>query len=148
MDRSIVAEVLKQVWEGDDIPAPAPLLRMAAAQAAEKLPGTPYSILTNLAHAEFWQRIWLNRLQGIKASSFMEDWRVPHLEEWPVIRRAFLTGMEQAMAMASAKQLNHKMKSDPAAVATLLNIAVHNAYHLGQINVLKRMQRLQKQSKG
>lgn len=143
MDRSILVETLRQVWEGVDIPAPESLLRNVSIDtAAKKLPWMPYSILTNVDHADFWQTIWLNRLKGLRAKSFIEDWKVPLPEEWPSIKTSFLNGFREAMAIAASEPFEHKMKSDEVAVKTLLQIAVHNAYHLGQVNLLKRELRL------
>jgi hypothetical protein len=143
MDRSAVVEALRQVWEGMDIPPAESLLRnVSADSAAKKLPWMPYSILTNVAHADFWQTVWLNRLKGLRAKSFTEDWKTPPAEEWPQARASFLDGFKEAMAIAGADPFEHKMKSDEIAVRTLLQIAIHNAYHIGQVNLLKRELRL------
>jgi uncharacterized damage-inducible protein DinB len=125
--------------EGDDIPAPKALLARVKEEEASRVPDAlPYSLATNLAHAVFWQRIWLNRLKGLRAESFLKDWRVPAVGEFAALRREFLDGLQEALSIASAKQIRHSMKSDKAAEATLINIAVHDAYHLGQINLIKR----------
>ncbi|MEO7454047.1 MAG: hypothetical protein ABIV13_04720, partial [Fimbriimonadales bacterium] len=70
-----------------------------------------------------------------------KDWRVPNPEEWERIRKELTATVEEAYAIATAKPFKHKMKSDEAACRTLLAIAVHTAYHLGQISLLKRMAR-------
>jgi hypothetical protein len=140
--REAVVEALRQIIEGADIPPPRSLLSMTAKRAATKLPEMPYSILTNLAHANFWQQLWLDRLAGKRARSFLEDWKTPPLEEWPVIREQFLTGLERAIEIARSDPFDHKMKSDAVAIKTLLQIVVHDAYHIGQINLLKRQLRL------
>jgi hypothetical protein len=143
MDRSAVIEALRQVWEGMDIPPAESLLRNVSVDtAAKKLPWMPYSILTNVAHADFWQRVWLNRLKGLRVQSFTEDWKTPPAEEWPQVRSAFLEHFQEAIAIAKADAFEHKMKSDEVAVRTLLQIAIHNAYHVGQVNLLKRELRL------
>jgi hypothetical protein len=36
------------------------------------------------------------------------------------------------------------MKSDDVAIKTLLQIAIHDTYHLGQVNLLKRALRVAK----
>src|SRR5579862_6587525 len=92
--RTVVAEALRQVIEGADIPSPESLLRnITIEKAAAKLPWTPYSILTNLAHAVFWQDVWLDRLRGRRARSFTEDWQTPNQTDWPEIRDRFHTGL-------------------------------------------------------
>jgi uncharacterized damage-inducible protein DinB len=115
---------------------------MTAERAGIKLPGAPYSILTNLAHAVFWQEIWLDRLAGRRARSFTEDWKTPPHEEWPLVRQQFLDGLSRALQIARSDPFDHKMKTDAVAIKTLMQIAVHDAYHLGQINLLKRQLRL------
>jgi uncharacterized damage-inducible protein DinB len=149
MDSSnaVVVEAFRQVIEGVDIPAPESLLRnVTAEKAAIKLPSMPYSILGNLWHADFWQQIWLDRLSGKRARSFTEDWQVPDSSEWEPTRAHFLAGLEQAKETAAS--LEHKMKSDEIAIKTLLQIAIHDAYHLGQINLLKRQLRLHSRKDG
>ena len=142
---SAVAELLRQIRGGADIPAPATLLRNVTPIAAADLPDdTPYSILTNLAHAVFWQELWLDRLKGKRAKSFTQDWQIPDGSEWRTLRREFLDGLEEAIRIAESQPLDHKMKSDEVAERTLIQIAIHDAYHLGQINLLKRQARLRK----
>jgi hypothetical protein len=139
----IAAELLRQIRDGKDIPAPASLLRNIKAEAAAEHPvDSPYSILANLAHAHFWQRLWLDRLAGGRARSFTEDWQTPDPACWSDLRRDFLTGLDEAIRVASADPFEHKMKSDEIAVKTLIQIGIHDAYHLGQINLLKRQARL------
>ncbi len=130
---------LRQVWEGKDFPAPKSVLsRISAEQAATVPIGFKYSLLTLVEHTDFWQRVWLNRLNGKKADSFMKDWRVPKPEEWPDIRASFLKNFEEALRIAATDPLEHKMNSDEIAIEVLTQIAVHNAYHIGQFVLLKR----------
>jgi hypothetical protein len=142
-DREAVVEVFRQILQGSDIPAPASLLRDITAQkAAIQLPDMPYSILINLAHTDFWQQVWIDRLEGRRAKSFTLDWKSPPEAEWPNVRASFLDNLDKAMAIASGEPFQHRMKSDAVATKTLLQIAVHDAYHIGQINLLKRALRL------
>jgi uncharacterized damage-inducible protein DinB len=139
MDPTTLAEVFRQIIDGDDIPAPAGMLRTIKAEnAAKRLPGHPYSILENLWHAVFWQTIWLNRIEGKKAQSFMDDWQSPDLSEFPALRTRFIANLEKARKLCAAKSFKHKMKSDEAAVKTLIAMAIHDSYHIGQMNVMKR----------
>ena len=43
--------------------------------------------------------------------------------------------------ICTAKPFKHKMKSKSKALRYLMNIAVHDAYHIGQINLMKRVTR-------
>ncbi len=145
MDPKAIAEVFQQIIEGTDIPAPAGMLKTIKAEnAAKHIPGFPYSIIENLWHAVFWQTIWLNRIEGKKAKSFIEDWQSPDASEFPALRTQFLANLETARKIAGAKQFKHKMESDEKAVKTLVAMAIHDSYHIGQINLMKRVIRKSK----
>lgn len=142
MKRSVLAEAFKHLIEGYDIPTPAGMLKVKAADAAKELESLPYSVLTNLAHAVLWQDLWLARIHGGKKNSTMEewrnDWRRPDPSEWESLRRRFIEGLHEAAAIAGAEPFVHKCDSDEEAIDRLLRILVHGAYHCGQMNLLKR----------
>ncbi len=142
MDRPTLAEVYRQILSGSDIPAPSRLLGgIRADKAAVRLPGFPYSILENLWHAVFWQTIWLERLEGKASMKFTEDWQSPPASEFPKLKARFIANIERAHRLCSGRSLKHKMKSDDAALKVLVSMAIHDAYHMGQINVMKRVLR-------
>lgn len=135
----VAAEALRQVWEGDDFtPASKVLSRVKPDLACLLPPGFAYSLATLVLHTDFWQRIWLARLMDTPRPDMTKDWRVVEPGEWDSVRRSFLEGFEKALQIAAAVPFAHKMKSDEAAIKTLLNIAVHNAYHIGQFRIVKR----------
>jgi len=140
--RSAVVELLRQVWEGEDFPPVASILRNVTPTTAAALPpGFKYSLLTLVEHADFWQRIWLARLIDIRAPDFRDDWRVPEPNEWPAIRRSFLERFEQAVRFASESPPATEPKREAAITRVLTQIAVHNAYHIGQFVLVKRAAR-------
>lgn len=142
MDPKTVAEALRQVLEGEDFRGPASATSSVTdAVANQSLPISPYSIATNAEHALFWNKIWLARLNDTKRPDMKKDWRVPSPDEWKRIRQELVDSVEAAHRIASAMPFKHHMKSDDAACETLIAIAVHTAYHLGQIALLKRMAR-------
>ena len=143
MDQSTAAEMLRQIIEGVDITAPKSLFRnISKERAALRMPGFPYSILENLWHADVWQIIWINKLEGRRNEDIWEkNWRSPHPDEWPDVRASFLANIEKAHAIASAKPFKHKTKSKDAAVKTLIQLAMHDSYHIGQITLIKRVLR-------
>ena len=127
-----LADLYDQLASGVDIPAPKPLLsRIRPEDAARVLPGMPYSLLTNLKHMHFWQDLWLNKIKGGPRPTFLDDWKVPDASEFPALRAAFLKGFDEACALAHSKP-------SPEAAKDLVAIAIHNAYHLGQIKLIKR----------
>lgn len=140
LDPGTVAEALRQVLQGEDFSGPRQAtsrVRLQAATAHHE--DAPYSIATNALHTVFWNRIWLARIKGLKSTGVGEDWRVPSAGEWPEIRQALVGTVEEAYALATAHPFKHSMKSDHDACSTLLAIAVHTAYHLGQISLLKEL---------
>ncbi|MCH7903057.1 MAG: DinB family protein [Armatimonadetes bacterium] len=146
MDQSTASEMLRQIIEGVDITAPKSLLRnITKEKAALRMPAFPYSILENLWHADVWQIIWVDKLEGRRQEGIWEkNWRTPHPDEWPDVRASFLANIEKAHAIASAKPFRHKMKSKDAAVKTLVQLAIHDSYHIGQITLIKRVLRKSK----
>jgi hypothetical protein len=96
--RAVVKELFRQIVEGVDIPAAESLLRtISVEKAAFKPEWAPYAILTNVAHADFWQQLWLDRLAGKRAKSFTEDWKTPPAEEWPNVRQRFLENLTRGL---------------------------------------------------
>jgi len=59
--------------------------------------------------------------------------------DWPRIRKAFIDGMQEAYEIASREPFAHGASSDDKANETLFKIANHGSYHLGQVQLLKRM---------
>lgn len=135
-------EAIRQVLEGTDFdPADKVLGNLTPEQATTKLPGWPYSIATNVAHTDHWQCIWLARLEGAKRPKSFPDFPEVSPEQWLEVRDRFLTNFQRASAIANAEPFVHQLKSDEVAVKILLEIAVHNAYHIGQMKLLKRLLR-------
>ncbi len=140
-----VRELLRQVWEGTDFASPTKLLSPVTARSAvQVLPGCPYSIATNVTHADIWQRLWLARLVGQPKFNPFPDFPVVGPKDWPVVRASFLVNFEKAVAIANAEPFLHSAASDQIARKLLTKIAVHNAYHLGQVALLKRLLRAAK----
>ena len=141
-----MAELFRQIIEGEDIPTPSAVVKMKAADANREFDFLPYSLATNLAHAVLWQRHWLNALEGGRAKSGMAEWkdnfRIPEPEEWDGLRKEFVGGLEEAHRIAESDPFEHQMASDEQAVEYLLKIAIHASYHLGQMNLIKRSNRL------
>ncbi len=148
MNSEALVDLFDQIISGEDIPKIGFLLgRLTPDQAALQLEGMPYSILTNLAHADLWQVIWMNRILGLKRPSFREDWRVPPAEEFLVVRESFLTNLAKARDLAAAWPIDHKMKSGDAVLHTLGSLAIHTSYHIGQIKLMARAIELQEKAK-
>src|SRR2546430_245285 len=97
-------ETIKQLVEGYDFEPPGRMIAdLTAEQATVRREGWPYSIAGLVAHALYWQDIWLDGIAGRpnkhKRGS-KADW--PHVaeEEWESVRDRFLAGMEVARQKA------------------------------------------------
>lgn len=143
MDRNALVMVFDQIINGYDTPTPAGLLRVAEDKRGKKPKDSPYSILTNLAHTVLWQDFWLKKLAGGRKKSGPPEWnndfRVPSPEEWDDLKKRFIDGLAEARRIAASEPFDHRCESDHEAVNCLVCIAVHSSYHLGQMNLLKRM---------
>jgi uncharacterized damage-inducible protein DinB len=140
-----LATVFDHILGGFDIPDPASCLRVSAAAANASVEPLPTTIAENLAHAVMWQNFWLGALRGGRSRSglteWTQDWRKPEPKEWPGLRAQFIEGLREARRIAASDPMDHQMGSDAEAVGILTRIAVHGAYHLGQINQIKRAAR-------
>jgi len=141
--QAAIAEMLREVVEGVDFDSAAQVLKSVTAAKAVVVPdGCPYSIATNVAHTEQWQRSWLNQLKGLPRFDVYrdaKDFPIVAESEWPAIRKAFVEGLEDAYAIACATPFAHHVKDEAAAFKRLTKIALHASYHLGQIKLLKRI---------
>lgn len=139
----LLGELFTHIIEGYDIPTPAGLLKVSVERASAVREAAPYSLLTNLAHAVYWQNLWLDRLHGRPVPPTIEiwknDWKEPNPREFKRLRQEFLEGLETARKIAAAEPFEHSMETDSKALYRLLQIAVHGAYHMGQMNLLKRL---------
>lgn len=137
-----IAEALLQVRQGMDFAAPSKVLKISAERAVAKKDGWPYSIADNIAHADYWQCVWLARLMGERRPKMdpkLWDWPVVLAEQWHEVRAGFLQNLDRSLEIATANPFVHKMKTDEAAAKALLEIAIHDAYHIGQAVLLKRL---------
>lgn len=138
-DIATVQEALRQVVQGEDFQPASQLLKtVRAADATKRLPGMPYSLATNVEHADIWNRLWLGQLEGKKRFNPFPDFPVVDESEWSRTRDQFLANLERAYEIACAEPFEHRCRSDASAVKVLLKIAVHSAYHVGQMRLLKR----------
>ena len=139
MDPKVAVLALKQVRDGRDFPSPRQILnRIPAQRACEKCEPFACSLATYVLHTDFWQVLWLNKLRGLPGPKMFDDWREPSASEWHEVRTGFLQRLDDAISFAEAQPFDHQLKTDEDAVATLLQIAVHDAYHVGQFVLLKR----------
>ena len=134
-----IREALRQVLEGDDFETAETVLKNVKPEAAVKVvPGLPYSLATNVAHADIWNHVWLSRLEGGPKVNPFPDFPAIEAKDWSAVRQSFIQNLNRAYEIACSEPFVHHCKNDQSARKTLLKIAVHSAYHLGQFKLLKR----------
>jgi hypothetical protein len=139
----MAARALIQLRDGWDFPKPRQILStVRPEQAAALPPGFKYSLLTLVEHTRLWQELWLCQLRGGKRPNVMKDWRIPDPPEWPSIRKEFLDGLDEAIAIAESDPFVHHSADDAKAFDKLIQICVHDTYHVGQFVVVKRAMKL------
>lgn len=132
-----MADMFEQIISGEDISEVSGLLSsLTVAEASVQLPNTPYSIVTLLYHADYWQKIWLNRIEGSPKPKVLKDWLIPAATEFDNISESFLNNLHRAHKIAKSWPIEHKMKSESIALHVLISLAIHDAYHIGQIQLL------------
>ncbi len=115
-------------------------------QARTLVEGSPHSVADLLAHLNFWQVWMLDKLAG-KAVSVPEHaeggWPKIAEGEWETLVETFLSGLEacktQAQDEAKLGEVFFWGKHEMTVGDALLSTAIHNAHHLGQIILLRRM---------
>jgi len=116
--------------------------------AGQKPPGAEHSIRRIAAHLVFWQDLYLERLAGAERASPAHDaagWPggdAPRDErDWKALVARFTDGLARAVAAIDAAPLGLTLPGwgGRTRFAGLNGLAVHNAYHLGQVVELRRM---------
>lgn len=93
-----------------------------------------------LAHVVASEKVWLTRLQG-RASAHLEIWPDHSLEECEALMEENLEGYRRALDSLSSEHLQRRVSYQNSAGTDfrtpigdiLLHVALHGAYHRGQI---------------
>ena len=107
--------------------------------------GSPHSIAQVLGHMRFWQ----SRLLGLIADGeprpvahAQEGWPQVSAEEWPQLVSSYLEGLEELRRVARDADLLERRLVEGRENSVSYAIAshfAHEAHHLGQIVLLRRM---------
>ncbi len=102
-------------------------------QSAARVSGAPYTIGQLAAHLHYWLTREISRAQGKAVPPAPGDleatFPVPAPGEWPGLRDRLIAAIGEAADAARAS-------IEPSVLA---EAALHNAYHLGQIALLRRI---------
>lgn len=135
--------VLKDLLDGDgEFTPPAPLLRdLTPAQAFALTPGSPYCIAQILAHMHYCQHRTLELIEGKMLpypETEEEGWPAVDEAEWPDLVAEFLAELDQLKSIASDQAIIERVyKKNITVGAVLTSVAMHNAYHCGQIALIR-----------
>jgi uncharacterized damage-inducible protein DinB len=138
---NLVAEAVRQMSEGEDFFNADDLTRDISPESACKVPtGSPYSIGTQVAHALVWQDVWLAKIKGDPAIEVTDEMDFPVVDcaDWPELRGRFIAETEMAEALATSEDLTRPIGNTTVG-ELLLQIAIHNSYHIGQIALLRQL---------
>lgn len=123
---------------------------LSAEQAVTAPRGLPYSIAAILAHMNSNVQFNLDLIHSDDPLSFKnpyENWPTVSADEWPNLVRTFLGNIAELKRIAQQsndleRTLFPATDNDPAwtvGYKLAASVAKHNAYHLGQIAVLRRL---------
>ena len=119
--------------------------------AERRLLNTSHSIAEIVAHMDFWQSWFCRRCTGegepppAKAAL---GWPAVRPGSWPEVQAKFLAGLERAANLekderTAEKRITPAIEHPPLAEYTvgdaLVHMANHNAYHLGQVVLLRQL---------
>lgn len=140
----------RQAWHGPNLKGS--LRGISVTQAAWRPSPDRHNIWEILVHAAYWKYTVRRRLLGEKRGSFPlsgSNWfRRPDERTESALRDdlALLNechhSMREAIAALTASELNRTSRGSKTTTVRLIHgIAMHDVYHAGQIQLLKRLQR-------
>jgi hypothetical protein len=134
---------LQNLLQGtDEFTAPGRILAgLSGEQACQGALGSPHSIATLLGHMLCWQE-WL--LGFVRDAEFPEpsaEQNFPAVtpQQWPGLVQRFLDTLNEVEALATPENCARELVKERSLGYALASQASHNAYHLGQIVLLRRI---------
>ena len=133
-----------QFFKGWDYEPPERIIADIPAEKAVIVPpGCPNSIATQVAHMIFWDQRWLGRIAGEPDPPRLAknaDFPSVKAEEWEGMRARFIAGLKKARAISKKHEdYGRRHPSGFSVEQLLLQIALHDTYHLGQISIYRQL---------
>jgi uncharacterized damage-inducible protein DinB len=133
----------QQFFDGWDFEPPSRIVAdISPEQAATIPPGCPNSIGTQVAHMQFWQGLWLERISGAPDRPRWPknaDFPVVGPGDWEEVRSEFVAGLDAAKAVSANTADFSRVVGRFTVEQIVLQIALHNSYHLGQISIYRQL---------
>ena len=136
-------QALRQLLEGSNEFTPPKLLLvdLSAKDAIKVLPNAPHSIAQIVAHMHFWQNFMIELIQGkspVYPANEETGWPPVTVEQWPQLQTDFLAGLDFLQRLTyDEAALTREYKPGTTVGYLICDAALHNAYHLGQIVLLR-----------
>ncbi|PYE52940.1 DinB family protein [Deinococcus yavapaiensis] len=129
--------------EGSEFVAPSRFLEgLSAYDACRRVPGAPHTIAEIVAHLRYWQVYFLAVARDERPTPpahASEGWPQVTEAEWDALRGAFLAGLAQTKRLAREGDLARVVRDRETLGYKLASHAGHNAVHVGQVILLRRM---------
>lgn len=107
--------------------------------------GSPHSVAAVLGHMVFWQERCLRMVDGQEPQPVphaVDGWPKVGADEWPRLVERYHAGLARYRALATdAQALGRPLVAgrERTVGASIMSYYVHEAHHLGQIILLRRM---------
>lgn len=107
--------------------------------------GSPHSVADIVGHMVFWQQRFLSMVDGnepVPVPHAAVGWRTVAAHEWQGLVATYLAGMDRFRSLAADEENLGRpvVKGRPTTLgAGILDSFVHDAHHLGQVILLRRM---------
>ncbi|BDP42105.1 hypothetical protein DAETH_20740 [Deinococcus aetherius] len=115
---------------------------LSAELACRRVEGAPHTVAEIVAHLHFWQSYTRALARGERPAlpgHATEGWPVAGTDDWDALRRAFLEGLAEIKRVAREEDLSRPVRGRETLGYELTLHALHNAVHLGQVILLRRM---------
>jgi hypothetical protein len=131
--------------DGEYVPRAQLLSGLTLAQVSRRTAGASHSIYEELWHATKWQTLVVERDNAGRDAVLSGDDQYPDQtpddeQAWPALVTEFLAGAERAVEWGrSPEKLEMEVDAGVTMRDVLVDLAVHNAYHLGKIVALRQV---------
>ena len=143
LEMSFNSAALLHLLKGTDeyLPPEQILSGLSGEQACTLIPGLPHSIATWLGHMLYWQERRLGWVKGIEQPEITDTDNFPAVtsEQWPQLVVRFLASCEELAALVTPELCAQELYRGRSAGFAMASEACHNAYHMGQIVLMRRL---------